>query len=165
MKKTVTASYRFSCQVDPSNKNSPWHGSEITYAVETDDEEFDFQKASDELTELAKTQVFTNLNVEFDADSMQPVAVVTSPPTVETPKRRSQRTTKSASTLDTSSLPRVVVEGITFIDYRPAKVQNLVKPRFPDFKSENGEKVRGHDSFWLEDLDGKPTEFAELFGV
>lgn len=54
------------------------------------------------------------------------------------------------------------VDGVTWFDYRAAKVDGTVKPNFPDFKS-------GQNSVWMQDRDGndvpeavKLAEIADL---
>lgn len=161
MKVTVSGSYRYSTKVDPTDRDSAWHGSEVSFAIETDEAEAleRREEIAADLIKNAKMQVFTNLNVEFDPDTLEPIMVVKNIPVVQTPRRKAQRQSKSAATIDVNELPRIEVDGTVFYDYRQVKVDGLVKPNFPDFKSDDFKQ-----SYWLTDQEGQPTEFAKKLG-
>jgi hypothetical protein len=160
-KAIVNISYRFSAKTDPSQKDSPWAGAEVSYGIEQDAPgELDLTKAAEQLFTDAKMQVFAQLGVEFTQDengAIQPVVPVADVPTYAPRKPAKERP-------DYSGLPRLTVNGVEYIDFREAKKPvedgglGLVKPRFPDFKT-----VDLKEGFYLTLPDGKTkSEFAEM---
>lgn len=156
---TVKGTYRFSAQVDPTAKDSPWHSAEVGFELASDDDTqiTERHELAKELIQDAKIQVFTQLGVEFD-DDYNPIYVVPDVPVRQTPAKKAQRATQKPRTVDTSGLPTIEIGGVEFIDYREAKKSGEVKPRFPDFKTPDNKR-----SEWLTDQDGQPTEFAKLY--
>jgi hypothetical protein len=134
----VTVSYRYSNKMDANQKDSPWAGAEVTYSIEQDGPgEFDVNKIAEGLFGDAKTQVFAQLGVEFTVDengAIQPVV-----PVADIPKKVNTGWKKTLPSPggkpDYSNLPRVTVKGVEYIDFRTAKQDGTVKPRFPDFKT------------------------------
>lgn len=155
---TVQGTYRYSCKVDPTDRDSAWHSAEVSIGFESTDVPKDRDGAVKALVDEAKIQVFTQLGVEFD-DNLQPISVVADVPVNNTQRRRSAPVRKAVAAggkTDLSALPRVTLEGVTYIDFRPAKEAGTEKPRYPDFKTEDLRKGE-----WLEDQEGQDTEFKQ----
>jgi hypothetical protein len=156
-KAEVNISYRYSAKVDANQKDSPWAGAEVSYSIEQDGPgEFDLTKTSEQLFNDAKVQVFAQLGVEFTQDesgALQPVV-----PVADIPKGRTPTQPWKKERPDYSNLPRITVDGVEYIDFREAKKDGTVKPRFPDFKTTDLK-----EGFYLTLPDGETkSEFAEL---
>lgn len=148
VKRTVSATYRFSRQTDPTRKDSPWMSAEVGYAAEGDIE--DHEAMAKALFIDAKLQVFAQLGVEYDENLMPVLNVSDIPAAAARQKPQSVKTTQSLNPA------KIVLGGKEYADYRSLKKEGSVAARYPDFKL-------GTKGFWLTDTEGQPTEFATTF--
>jgi hypothetical protein len=147
VKRTVSTSYRFSRQVDPTRKDSPWMSAEVGYAAEGDIE--DHEAMAKALFIDAKLQVFSQLGIEYD-ENLQPVLGVAEIPAT------AKRTSPQAKSSDRPDPDKIVLGGKEYADYRGLKKDGKVAAKYPDFKL-------GTRGFWLTDTEGQPTDFAKQF--
>lgn len=164
MKKTVNVTYKFSKPVDPGQSNSPWTSAEVSYAIETnEDENFDLSEVdsteilavTNELMDAAQLQAFTRTGTELKEidingkTTLVPVWEVIDVPTVR-PKA------SPAKAISTAGLNVVTIGGVEYHDYRAAKEDETVNPNFPDFKT-----LDGKTSKWIKTKDGQDTAFGK----
>jgi len=154
MSQTVKVTYRLSTKVNPTEKDSPWQSMEVGYETEAEGTQVNLNDVAEELTNQAKAQVFSQLGLQFtEGDNGELVPVF---PIADIPTR-----SRSASQ-DTGDVGYLTLDGQVYFDYRGSHAKQ-VNPRFPDFKTKDGEKDQfGKDSHWLIEKDGvTPSEFAK----
>lgn len=152
-------SFKHSRPTTPGRKDSAWDGLEVGFEYDSvTQNEADLSADVDTLRALSMIAVFEGLGIEYTLNPEngipEPVIEVSAIPQAS-PPRKPYQGTSSTPKFDVSGLPTITVDGVIYHDYRDAKAQEKVKPRFPDFKSTDG-KI----SEWLLDKDENPTKFA-----
>jgi len=151
--------FKHSRPTNPGAKDSAWVSAEVGFEFDSvTQNEADLTQDVDTLRALAMIGVFEALGVEFtlNPENGIPELVVE---VRDIPARSAPRKPYSgppaAPKFDVNELPQITVDGVVYHDYRDVKAQELVKPKFPDYKT-----VDGKTGKWLSDQEGNPTPFA-----